>query len=370
MKLPLNSGAKKVEIRQGESAEAEALFFSIGEGAIFTDAYARINRVNRAALNTLGYSEEELLGGWFPDLIKASDEQGRPLSSIERPIARVFQTGKTITARAHYYHKDGHEIPVFMTVAPVLLDGRPIGAIEVFRDITEEIALERAKDEFVAIASHQLRTPATAVKQYLGLLLEGYADAPTKNQKMFLERAYESNERQLDIVQEILKVTQLDLEKTVLKKSPTDLSKIVRTAMETLKSKFEMKGQQLEFRCPKQPVIAEVDKSQICTAVENLLENASNYTWENKKIEISIRKLRRYFQIAIKDEGVGIDKGDLDKLFRKFGRIPNPLSIESGGTGLGLYWADKIVQLHGGHIKVSSAPNRGSTFTINIPVKQ
>jgi PAS domain S-box-containing protein len=366
MKQPLGSG-KKLEIRQGESAEAEALFFSIGEGAFFTDSYARINRVNRAALEILGYKEEELLGEWFPGAVKAFDEQGKPISNLERPIAKVFQTGHTITARALYNRKDGSNVPVFMTVAPVFVNDRPVGAIEVFRDITEEIALERAKDEFVAIASHQLRTPATAVKQYIGLLLEGYADPLTENQKTFLERAYESNERQLNIVQEILKVTQLDLERVSLKREPVDLVKVVQTAVNNLKSNFDLKGQQLDFPRPRQPVIAEVDKQQLGIAVENLLENASNYTWEGKKITVTIRQLKKRFKIMIKDEGVGIEKPDMARLFQKFTRIPNPLSVQSGGTGLGLYWANKIVHLHGGYIHVSSIPDKGSTFTINLP---
>jgi two-component system, OmpR family, phosphate regulon sensor histidine kinase PhoR len=360
-------GARKVRVRQGESAEAEALFFSIGEGAIFTDSHARIDRVNRAALEVLGYEEEELLGGWFPGLVKAYDEQGRALSNLDRPIAQVFQTGEVITARAYYARKDGDRVPVFMTVSPVIVDDRPVGAIEVFRDITEEIALERAKDEFVAIASHQLRTPATAVKQYLGLLLEGYADPLSDSQEMFLKRAYESNERQLNIVQEILKVTQLDLERINLKITPVDLANIAREAIDTLKSNFKAKNQKLEFKRPKKSLIAKVDKDQIRVAVENLLENASNYSWEDKTIEVSVSRQKDFFMIKIKDEGVGIDKQDVARLFQKFARIPNPLSVQSNGTGLGLYWADKIVRLHGGFISVKSTPNKGSTFTVNLP---
>jgi two-component system phosphate regulon sensor histidine kinase PhoR len=350
-----------------QTVEADVLFMSIGEGAIVTDSSARISRINQKALDILGYNEDELLGKWFPEAICAEDESGREIPNIERPMAEVFITGEAVSRRAYYRRKDGTQIPVFLTVSPVMIDGKPIGAIELFRDITDEIALENAKDEFVAIASHQLRTPATAVKQYVGLLLEGYAEPLTENQKMFLDRAYENNERQLQIVQEILKVTQLDLEKVTLKLKRTDLRTIAEESAKGLRSNFEKKKQKLEIILPKTPVWANVDKAQIKTAVENLLENSSNYTWPGKTISLSVESTPRENRISVKDEGVGIAKMDIPKLFKKFSRIPNDLSIEIGGTGLGLYWAARIVELHGGTIKVKSRPGRGSLFSIVLP---
>src|SRR5437868_12325280 len=162
--------------RRDPKAEVDALFMSIGEGAISTDSRSRINRVNKAALDILGYTEDELIGKWFLGIIIAEDEDGNPMSNTERPIAQVFLTGRAISARAFYTTKDGSKVPVYLTVSPIMLDLKPVGAIEVFRDISRELELEKAKDEFVAIASHQLRTPATAVKQYIGLLLEGYGE--------------------------------------------------------------------------------------------------------------------------------------------------------------------------------------------------
>lgn len=248
-----------------------------------------------------------------------------------------------------------------------MLDSKPVGAIEVFRDITADLALERAKDEFVAIASHQLRTPATAVKQYVGLLLEGYAEPLTENQRLFLERAYESNERQLHIVQEILKITQLDLEKVVLRPESHDIRQIARDAVATVQGSFDAKQQKVIIKEPDEPLMAHVDAEQLRVAIENLLENASNYTWNGKNIYVITRQLKDRARIAVKDEGVGIEHIDYPKLFQKFSRIPNPLSLEISGTGLGLYWAAKIVHLHGGYIHVASTPGKGSIFTINLP---
>ena len=340
---------------------------SIGEGAIVVDARGHISRVNHKALEILGFKEKELIGRWFPEVIKAEDPSGKLVPNLERPISEVFITGEAVSSRIFYRRKDGEPIPVYLTVSPVMSRGKPIGAIEVFRDISDELALEKAKDEFVAIASHQLRTPATAVKQYVGLLLQGYAEPLTGTQKSFLERAYESNERQLQIVQEILKVTQLDLEKVVLRLDLYDLRKIVEDAAAGLEAKFKERDQHLLVKLPRTAVWANVDKDQIRIALENLLENASNYSRKGKAIEISIRRTKNRIKLMVNDEGVGINKADLPKLFQKFSRIPNDLSVEAAGTGLGLYWAAKIIDLHGGDIEVRSIPGQGSSFAICLP---
>lgn len=358
---------KRSDLARGIRAEVEALLRSIGEGMIVTDSQARISRINKSALNILGFSESELLGKWFPDAIVAEDSNGARMDSLDRPIGQAFLSGQSVTSRTFYRRKDGSRIPVSLTVSPVMLDGRPVGAIEVFRDISRELSLEQAKDEFVAIASHQLRTPATAVKQYIGLLLEGYAEPITDGQRLFLERAYESNERQLHIVEEILKITQLDLEKINLNPVEYDVREIVREALASLASNFENKQQKIKLIQPSKPVLAKVDVEQLRIAVENLLENASNYTWDNQKITIKVSQRTERVYIAITDEGVGIDETDIPLLFQKFSRIPNPLSVEIGGTGLGLYWARKIIDMHGGRIGVKSRLGEGTTFTISLP---
>lgn len=350
-----------------QRAFSEALFMSIGDGVFVTDSEARLSRINQKALEILGYKEKEVLGKWFPEIIPARDDHKRRLSNTERPIGQVFLTGKTITERAYYRRKNGSWIPVTLTVSPVYVDGKPVGAIEVFRDITDVLALERAKDEFVAIASHQLRTPATAVKQYVGLLLEGYAGRLDTTQKQFLEKAYESNERQLQIVQEILKVTQLDLDKVVLNPAVVDIRQIIQKAADGLSGKFSAKRQKITVNLPKEPVKAKVDAQQIQIALENLLENASNYTWENKTITISCVQAGNSVEIYVKDQGVGIAAADYPRLFQKFSRIENPLSLETNGTGLGLYWAASIIELHGGTISVKSSVGRGTTFIITLP---
>jgi signal transduction histidine kinase len=231
----------------------------------------------------------------------------------------------------------------------------------------ELVSLSKSKDEFIAITSHQLRTPATAVKQYLALLLEGYADPLTKDQKIFLEKAYENNERQLHIVDNILRVAQLDLNNIKLELHVTDLKKLLQETLESLAGLIDGRQQKIQLTMPEGPVRAKVDAANIKMAIENLIENASNYSLENSKIAIKLSQQKNgHIKIAIQDEGIGIKSSDFPKLFQKFSRLNNPASETVTGTGLGLYFCKKIIELHGGKIDVMSSIGRGSIFTITL----
>lgn len=227
--------------------------------------------------------------------------------------------------------------------------------------------LNRLKDEFIAVASHQLRTPATAVKQYLGLLLEGYADPLTEGQKLFLERAFESNERQLNIVDDLLQIARIDSESFRLKLSRIEVRKVVREAAAELQDKLAKRKQRVVYEFPRRKYLVNGDAERLLMVFENLIDNASNYSPPDTTIHIDLHFSKGFTMVDIHDQGVGIDRRDYPKLFQKFSRIPNPLSVEVGGTGLGLYWAYKIVRLHGGDIRVKSKLGEGSTFTVVLP---
>jgi two-component system sensor histidine kinase VicK len=314
----------------------------------------------------LGFKRREIIGKWFPDTVIAEDESGRVLPLIERPIAEVFLTGQPIFRKLYYRKTDGSRVAVAQTVSPLLLEGKPIGAIMVFRDITEEIALENAKNEFIALASHQLRTPATGVKQYIGMLLEGYAGKLTQAQEQFLNTANESNDRQLRIIDDLLKVAALQSGTIVANKQKTDLVALTKSVIAEQATKFKSSRQQLLFEHESPKLHAEVDNALFRMVLENLIDNAHKYTYEGKKILVKIRNRANKIEITVKDEGTGINEADIDKLFQKFSRIDNPLSISAGGNGLGLYWVQQIIDLHSGTITVTSKLGIGTTFTITI----
>jgi PAS domain S-box-containing protein len=228
------------------------------------------------------------------------------------------------------------------------------------------LELNAAKDEFIRLASHQLRTPATGVKMYIGMLMGGYADEPTESQMKMLDQAYTSNDRQLQIIDDLLKVATVDAGKVLLNKEVCNLELILSDVIDELRHTLAAKQQTIVFIPPHETIKAEVDRRFIRMVLENLIDNASKYSGANTTITVSITR-KQFTEITIIDQGVGIAKKDQGQLFRKFVRIHNAMSISASGTGLGLYWAKEIITLHGGTITLNSRLHHGSTFTIQLP---
>ncbi len=239
--------------------------------------------------------------------------------------------------------------------------------IELRQQKAELEALNQAKDEFISLASHQLRTPATGVKQYLGMMIEGYFGPVDNDQFMALQKANESNERQIEIVNDLLQVARLDAGKVALQKKPTNILKLVSDVINEQQSYFKERRQKVTFKKPKGMVMAHIDEARMRMVLENLISNASKYTPEGKRIMILVQQTETEVIVTVKDEGVGIDQSDMPKLFQKFSRIDNPLSMRVGGSGLGLYWAKKIIDLHEARLDVTSIVGQGSSFAVVIP---
>jgi PAS domain S-box-containing protein len=233
----------------------------------------------------------------------------------------------------------------------------------------ELVELNKAKDEFISIASHQLRTPATGVKQYVNMALEGYAGELTPKLREFLETANDSNERQLSIINDLLKVAQIDAGKVVLQKKRVAVDAMIASIMNDCKQTLETRHQKIEFDHKQRIVTLQADPTKLRMVLENIIDNASKYSFENTLISITASKYRGNVRISVRDQGVGIDKNDTQKVFEKFGRVDNPLSTKVGGNGLGLYWVRKIIELHGGTITVTPHASSGTTFTITLPAE-
>jgi two-component system sensor histidine kinase VicK len=239
-------------------------------------------------------------------------------------------------------------------------------AADLLAERQELLAVNSAKDEFISVASHQLRTPATAVKQYLGLLLQGFMGPLTRDQRHTLERAFTSNERQLKIISDLLLVARVDAGKVVLRKEPIDLTRLIRDIVDEQRHVLERRHQPMTLRLPRS-LKAVVDARFLRMVIENLLSNASKYSPENKPISITAVRERRHIRVTVTDEGFGISAADQSKLYQKFSRIYNEHATTVEGTGLGLYWSKKIIELHDGELLLESELNRGSTFTICLP---
>jgi len=237
--------------------------------------------------------------------------------------------------------------------------------------IKELLELNRSKDEFISIASHQLRTPATAVKQYVGMVLEGFVGETTEPQTKLLKKAYESNERQLRIVSDLLKVAQVDAGKVLLKKSEVSVNQLVESVIYDQMQLYAERDQMIEFTAQHPDVLLMIDADSIRMVIDNIIDNASKYSEADTMVSVTIDQQKQgVVCINVTDQGVGINPDYENRLFQKFSRLDNPLSTKVGGTGLGLYWAKKIMDLHDGTISHKANKQGGTTFTICLPKKK
>jgi signal transduction histidine kinase len=234
--------------------------------------------------------------------------------------------------------------------------------------LEKEQAVNFAKDELLSLASHQLRTPATGVKQYLGMVLQGFSGKLNKQQRIYLERANASNNRQLQVINDILHMAKLEAGRIVLAEHEFDIAQMVHDVVDEQRSEAEKSGVKLTLRAPSKGFIVG-DSHMLRMVVENLVSNAIKYTPEDGVVAVRVTRRANKWLIIVKDTGVGIAKKDFSKLFQQFSRINNSRSDFVTGTGVGLYLAHHLTVLHGGTISVSSTHGKGSTFTVRLPRK-
>jgi signal transduction histidine kinase len=228
--------------------------------------------------------------------------------------------------------------------------------------------VQTAKDDLLSLASHQLRTPATVVKQYVGMLLQGYGGKLSPQQVGMLTNAYESNERQLEIINQLLYVARLDAGRIRLHPEKVDIVTLLRDVTRDQKEAIQQRRHKIAYKLPRRPLPVEVDPHYMRMVLENLLTNAIKYTPEGGVITLTITKHAKEVHIAVADNGVGISEEVQANVFEKFTRVENELSTDVNGSGVGLYLTQQIVHLHGGAITVTSVPGKGSTFTVQLPL--
>lgn len=349
------------------------------------DTTGHILTWNQGAERNKGYTADEIIGKHFSVFYSQDDiDAGKPehelriatrLGRIEDEDWRIRKDGTRFWANVVItaLHDDSGDLVGFAKVTRNLTT-RKQQEDEVRRANTrlkqqqaELRELNDAKDEFVSLASHQLRTPATAVKMVLGSVLDGLYGPIDPDIRAVIAKAYTSNERQIDIVNSLLKVAQVDSGKIVLKRNLLDLSAIAADVADEHRDAVAERGQSLTLDVPDEPAEVHVDGQNFQMALSNLVDNASKYSPAGSGIVVSVRVTADEARVAVSDEGVGIAPEDLPQLFAKFQRFQNHISAKVPGTGLGLYWARRIIDMHGGSIQVASRAGQGTTFTLVLP---
>ncbi len=227
--------------------------------------------------------------------------------------------------------------------------------------------LDIAKEEFVSVASHQLRTPLTSVKGYISMVLEGDAGKITKMQRQLLREAFTSSERMVHLISEFLSVSRVQTGKFLIEQRLIDLTKIVRQEVRALETTAESRDLTLEFTHPETPVFVSADEGKIRQVIMNFIDNALYYSKPGTTIDIEL-KASSIARLTVTDKGIGVPVKQQAKLFTKFFRADNARTQRPDGTGVGLYLAKMIVDGHDGKIIFSSKEGQGSTFGFSLPL--
>lgn len=246
-------------------------------------------------------------------------------------------------------------------------NGQYFGRVFYFRDITKEAEIDRAKSEFVSLASHQLQTPLTAIKWLLEILIE--KETKDKEKKELLLEAFKSNERMIRLVNDFLNVSRLDMGSISADSKHIDYNSFIKELVSEARILAKEKNITIKnIDCPDKIEIS-LDKGLISLVILNLLSNAIRYSDTNTQINVSTKLGKDKIEIAINDNGIGISEDEQEKLFGKFYRTDSARDYSTTGSGLGLYLCQKVMNVLKGSIRVISEKGMGSTFYIVLPLE-
>lgn len=346
----------------------EAMLAGLGEGLIVVDPKGTIEITNYAAAQLLGFTEDELKGKNVIEALRVLDDKGELIPPAQRPFEKVLKSRKVISTRLTYIRKDYSQLPVKVTVSPIILRNELIGAIEVFSDITKEKQLERMKDEFLSVASHELRTPMGAIRANLSMILGGDYGPVNKDLVEPLTDMKASTIRLVELVNDLLNVARIEAGRMRFTLSEFNINDIAKSVATELSPLGKEKGVEVKFTTKKGLLAVQADTDKVTQILTNLVGNSLKFT-DTGSITISTAIQDDHVEICVTDTGIGITPEDQKKLFGKFNQITSAQAGKPAGTGLGLYISREMARHMGGDMWIKQAAyGKGSTFAFTIPL--
>jgi len=357
-----------------EKEKTETIIHSIGDGIFVVDKNLNITLINQIAANMVGCEVRNCIGKKYHEVLNFVYEEDGTVN--DKFIKNALATGEIQKMSNHtvLIKKDGTKIPVSDSAAPLKdKDGNVIGCVVVFMNVTKKREIERMKDEFVSIASHQLKTPLTAISWFIEVLNKGDLGKLNKKQKEYMKDVYQSNKRMIKLVNDLLNVSRLDTGMLKIEPKPMQFEKIIEDVIEGQEILIAEKQCKVTFEKPKKKLPAVLlDESLIKQVVHNLLTNAIRYSKPIKGkvlIKLELRDKNKDYLLTVSDNGIGIPKNKQQRIFEKFFRTDEAQKMESEGSGLGLYISKMIIKSSGGQIWFESEKNKGAKFYVSIPLE-
>ena len=346
----------------------EAVFRFTEEGIVIFDKTGVIVGFNPASTEITQYNVAEAIGKPFAKIIKTVGPENQ--SAGVSPLARVLGDGVTIAKSEQLIEsRTGNRIWTEISYSPIFDDaGRITSGIAIIRNTQKDREVEEIKSDFISIVSHELRTPLTAIKGFLSMVLKQDFGTLSEKQFHFLSRVYQSNQRMIDLVEDLLDASYLESGKTTLTIHPIAMENVLTEVVSEVAGKGIARQILIKVRRRQRLPLVLADETRLHQILLNLVDNAIKYSMPDTQVDIDFTVQGDELITTVTDQGVGISKNQIDRLFTKFGRIYNPMSVEAGGTGLGLYIVKNLVESHGGRIWVTSQEGKGSKFRFSIPI--
>ncbi|ART78459.1 cell wall metabolism sensor histidine kinase WalK [Sutcliffiella horikoshii] len=361
--LSFNNLTKKLQEAQatteGERRKLSSVLSHMTDGVLATDRKGRIILINEPALGMLNVSRETVLNKPIVEVLGIEETHSfDQLVSEQESLILDFSTEKE---------------PYILRASNSIIQketGFINGLITVLHDITEQEKIDLERREFVANVSHELRTPLTTMRSYLEALADG-AWQDDEIAPRFLDVTQTETERMIRLVNDLLQLSKMDSRDYNFYKNSVDFVEFFNKIIE----RFEMsKSQKVDFvrSMPNQEIFVSIDTDKITQVLDNIISNAMKYSPEGGTITftVDIEEAANQILVSISDQGVGIPKSDLNKIFERFYRVDKARTRMLGGTGLGLAIAKEMIQAHDGDIWASSVEGKGTTIYFTLPISE
>lgn len=343
---------------QSEKQKMDTIITYMADGLIAATKEGKIIHVNPKAREMLNIDGSDPVEKSFDEIFQQYDDQLK--------ISELLEDPKDLNGHKMVHIDNGVILQV--SYAPFMdQKGELEGIILVLQDVTNHQRLENMRKEFVANVSHELKTPLTTIKSYTETILDSVID----NKELtisFLQVVDSEAERMARLVRDLLQLSNLDYEQSKWNKKVVDLNKIVEKSMLKLDVSAKNKDHRMEANLSEDPINIYADEDRIEQVILNLLSNCIKYTPEGGNIHIDLQANNNMAFLKIKDNGIGIPKEDLSRIFERFYRVDKARSRELGGTGLGLSIAQQIIEAHEGNIEIFSEEGKGTEAVIKLPL--
>ncbi len=343
-----------------EKNKTLAIITNFTDGILVFDKQNKLLLINSQAEDFFKIERKAVMGKSVSELSKAA---------ILRSLVELYKKGTKGISRRELEIREGLILQI--TIVPVVIEKERSATLVILHDITREKLIEKMKTEFVSLAAHQLRTPLSAIKWTTRMVLDEELGKINKEQREFLEDSYDSNERMIALVNNLLNIARIEEGRYIYKSTLADMKKIVKDVVDSYKEEAKARGLKVEFKKPEKKlpqVMLDLEKMQI--AIDNFVRNAIRYTLRNGKVTVSLKCDKEKIEFFVKDTGIGIPKDQQGRIFSKFFRAANVMRMETQGAGLGMFITRNIIEAHGGKIWFESELGKGTTFYFTIPIKK